>query len=248
MVQTRILVVDDEAIVAEDIRRSLENLGYSVPSVESSGEAAIKKVEENNPDLVLMDIMLNGEMDGIQAASHIRSRFNIPVVYLTAYSDEKILERAKITEPFGYIFKPFKERELQINIEIALYKHKMEMQLRKNKEFYESVLEGIVTGVWVTDNMNTIIYANKGMERIGIPPSQIVGLIDVDFLKFVKPYYMKARESLEPFFYEAVPFVSPKEGPKYYSGWFIPRIKDKKFNGMICMIENISKQTQVEKT
>jgi len=126
MAQIQILVVEDEIIVAEDIRRSLKNLGYNVPSVVSSGEAAIKKAQENNPDLVLMDIMLHGEMDGIAAAGIIRSKFDIPIVYLTAYSDNKILERAKITEPFGYIIKPFNERELAINIEIAIYKHRME--------------------------------------------------------------------------------------------------------------------------
>ncbi|MCZ7357069.1 MAG: response regulator [Candidatus Methanoperedens sp.] len=247
MVKTRILVVEDEVIVAEDIRRSLQSLGYDVPAIESYGPEAIEKAEKYRPDLVLMDIMLRGEMDGIQAATQIHSRFDIPVVYLTAYSDEKILERAKITDPFGYIIKPFKERELKINIEIALYKHNMEMQLRKSREFYESVLEGIITGVWVTDSSDVIVYANKGMEAIGITPLQIVGSTDVDFLKFVKPYYLKARETLQPFSYEAVPFVSAKAGTKYYSGWFIPRIKDGKFNGMICTIENISKQTQVEK-
>ncbi len=244
MVETHILVVEDEVIVAEDIRRSLQNLGYNVPAVVSSGKDAIKKVEESRPDLVLMDIMLHGDMDGIEASGQIRSRFNVPVVYLTAYSDERILERAKISEPFGYIIKPFKERELQINIEIALYKHRVETELRESKDFFESVLEGIVNGVWVTDRNDVIVYANKGMR--GIEPSrQIVGVKDVDFLEFVRPYYQKAKESLQPFYYQAVPFVSPK-GQNYHSGWLIPRIKDKKFNGMICTIESIPKHTQVE--
>src|SRR3989337_1291461 len=119
----KILVVEDESIVAEDIRKSLLNMGYSVPSIASSGEEAIKKASEHKPDLVLMDIMLEGEIDGIKAADIIRSSSDIPVIFQTAYSDDKILARAKITEPFGYIIKPFKERELRINIKIALYKH-----------------------------------------------------------------------------------------------------------------------------
>jgi CheY-like chemotaxis protein len=102
----------------------------------------------------------------IEAAKQIRSRFNIPVVYLTAYSDEKILNRAKLTEPFGYIIKPFKERELKMNIEIALYKHKMETLLKESKEFYESVLEGIVNGIWVTDknDVNSYMKENLGLK------------------------------------------------------------------------------------
>ena len=107
MAKIQILVVEDESIVARDIQKTLQNLGYDVPCVVSSGEAAIQKAEENRPDLVLMDIVLKGKMDGIEAAEQICSRFNIPIVYLTAYTDDKMLARAKITEPFGYIVKPF---------------------------------------------------------------------------------------------------------------------------------------------
>jgi two-component system, response regulator PdtaR len=128
MTNTRIMIVEDEWTVAEDIKISLQSLGYTVTSITSSGEEAIQKAEEDRPDLVLMDIVLQGEMDGIEAANQIRSRFNIPIVYLTAYADEKILERAKITEPFGYIVKPFINEDLKIAIEIALYKHKAEKE------------------------------------------------------------------------------------------------------------------------
>lgn len=126
----QILVVEDELITGMDIQNRLKILGYNVPAVVSSGEEAIKKVKENNPDLVLMDINLNDKMDGIEAASKIHSFSDIPVIYMTAYSDEITLGRAKITEPYAYVVKPIKERELHINIEIALFKHKiMEMRL-----------------------------------------------------------------------------------------------------------------------
>jgi len=107
MANVNVLVVEDESIVAMDIRASLIRLGYNVPAITYSGEAAIKKAGELLPDLVLMDIHLNGKMDGIEAAQQIHDRFDIPVVYLTAYSDEKTLERANVTEPFGYIIKRF---------------------------------------------------------------------------------------------------------------------------------------------
>lgn len=128
MKSTRILVVEDEAIVAMVIKKRLMNLGYSVSGVAATGKDAITKVEGTFPDLVLMDIMLKGDMDGIEAADEIRKRFSIPVVYLTAHSDENTLERAKQTEPYGYILKPFTERDLSSNIEIAIHKNLKEKQ------------------------------------------------------------------------------------------------------------------------
>jgi PAS domain S-box-containing protein len=162
----QILVVEDEIIVAEDIRRSLQSLGYAVPSVAASGEETIKMVEELHPDLVLMDIMLQGEMDGIETAEQIHSRFNIPVVYLTAYSGEEILERAKITEPFGYIIKPFKKRELHINIEIALYKHKMEKKLKESGYWMSAMLKSLGEAVMSTDKNGVIITMNPFAEAL----------------------------------------------------------------------------------
>ncbi|WBF66976.1 response regulator [Desulfovibrio subterraneus] len=124
-----ILVVDDEQIVALDIRRTLERLGYAVPAIVADGETSISKASELRPSLVLMDIRLKGEMDGIQAASIITGKLNIPVIYLTAYSDEATLERAKASNPFGFLIKPFEERELHSTIEIALLKHRSERNL-----------------------------------------------------------------------------------------------------------------------
>jgi CheY-like chemotaxis protein len=124
----RILVVEDEHIVAMGIKKMLKNLGYTVTGVASSGKDAISKAESTFPDVVLMDIMLKGDMDGVEAAKEIRERFDVPVVYLTAYSDNKILERAKKTEPFGYIVKPFDEKDLHSSIEVALHKHRTEKE------------------------------------------------------------------------------------------------------------------------
>ncbi len=128
MKNIRILVVEDEAIVAMVIKKRLVNLGYIVSGIAATGKDAITKVEGTFPDLVLMDIMLKGEIDGIEAAQQIKEQFSIPVVYLTAHSDEKTLERAKLTEPYGYIIKPFTESDLTSNIEIAIHKHIREME------------------------------------------------------------------------------------------------------------------------
>ncbi len=131
MTNARIMIVEDEWIAAEDTRNSLQNLGYSVSSLASTGKEAIQKAKEDKPDLVLTDIVLEGEMDGIEVAKQIYSSFDIPFIYLTAYADDKILERIKITEPFGYIVKPFTNEDLKIAIELALYKHKAEGKRRK---------------------------------------------------------------------------------------------------------------------
>jgi|SRR5665811_1341725 len=164
MVKNKIMIVEDEIIVAEHIRRSLQNMGYSVTSITSSGAKAIKIVEDNNPDLVLMDIILGGEMDGIETAKLIRSRFNIPVVFLTAFSDEKILERAKITEPFGYIIKPFNDTDLRINIEIALYKHTMEKELKDSEQWLTATLKCLGEAVITTDIKGKIKSINPFAE------------------------------------------------------------------------------------
>lgn len=122
----QILIVEDESIVAEDIKATVQKMGYSVAGVVSSGEDAVKEAEAKRPNLILMDIMLRGEMNGIEAAGKIRSSQSIPVIYLTAYADDKIIQEAKLTEPFGYITKPFENRELHSSIEMALYKHQIE--------------------------------------------------------------------------------------------------------------------------
>ena len=116
-------------------------MGYQVLGIVDNGEEAVEKAGETTPNLILMDIVLKGEMDGIEAAQEIRERYNIPIIYLTAYSDEKTLQRAKVTEPFGYVLKPFEDREIQSAIEMALYKHQMELKLKESEEKYRKLIE-----------------------------------------------------------------------------------------------------------
>ncbi|AFY31511.1 ATP-binding protein [Calothrix sp. PCC 7507] len=127
----KILVVEDERIIAFDIKNCLEKSGYTVPAIAAYGEQAIAKAGEFHPDLVLIDVMLKGNMSGIEAAAEISSRFNIPIIYLTAYSDASNLQKAKITQPLGYILKPFVETQLITTIEIALSRHQAEVVIRE---------------------------------------------------------------------------------------------------------------------
>lgn len=128
----KILVVEDERIIAMDIRNSLMRMGYEVLGIVSSGEKALEKVQQVKPDLVLMDIVLKGDMDGIEAGEKILHEFNIPVVYLTSHTDPSTLERATKTNPFGYVVKPFEERDLHTTLEIALSRAQVEAEMTKN--------------------------------------------------------------------------------------------------------------------
>lgn len=161
MEEARILVAEDESIVALGIQSALERLGYSVPAVVSSGEKAIEKIPEIKPDLVLMDIMLRGDMDGVEAAEHIRTHFHIPVIYLTAYADIDTLKRAKITEPCGYILKPFQERDLQITIELALYRYKMRRKVEESEKWLFTTLRSIGDAVIATDPEGRVKFMNS---------------------------------------------------------------------------------------
>lgn len=137
----KVLVVEDESIVSKDIQNSLVNLGYTVVGSAATGERAIELANEVKPDIVLMDIMLKGTMNGIEAADNIRKNLRIPIIFLTAYTDDATLSKAKITEPFGYIIKPFKEIDLHTNIEMAIYKHAKEVEVLKEMDLLHSIVE-----------------------------------------------------------------------------------------------------------
>lgn len=141
MAKINVLVVEDESIVSKDIQHSLKKLGYNVVGAASTGEKAIELAAEMKPDIVLMDIMLKGELTGIDAAEAIRKTSKIPVVYLTAYADEGTLAKAKVTEPYGYIIKPFKEIDIHTSIEMAIYKHQKESEVLKERDLLFSLVE-----------------------------------------------------------------------------------------------------------
>ncbi|MDQ3830199.1 MAG: response regulator, partial [Candidatus Tectomicrobia bacterium] len=166
MTRPQIMVVEDESIVAEDMKAMLEGFGYTVPVVAFSGEEAVKKAFDTHPDLVLMDIVLKGQMSGVEAVERIRSRCNIPVVYVTAYADEKTVRRAKATQPFGYILKPFDARELQTAIEIALYKHQMEKKLHEREQRLSLTLRSIDDAIITTDSRGRVTFMNPRAEAL----------------------------------------------------------------------------------
>jgi len=162
----RVLVVEDESVVSKDIQESLKSLGYKVCGTAFAGEEAIAKAESLQPDLVLMDIVLKGDIDGVEAAETIRSRLHIPVIYLTAYSDEHTLNRAKVTEPSGYILKPFDERELHTTIEVAMYRHTMQKRLRESERWFGTTLRSIGDAVIATNTKGRVTFMNPVAELL----------------------------------------------------------------------------------
>jgi two-component system, response regulator PdtaR len=174
MVNGNILVVEDERITAKDIKRSLEKVGYHVPATASTGEDAIKFSEKYKPDLVLMDIKLEGEVDGIDAAETITSKFSIPVIYLTSYSDKSTVERAKTTnpsafilkEPFGFLHKPFEENELYTAIDIILKRNNNVDRLKNQDKLLASILKTISDGVIAIDSDERVKFMNFAAENI----------------------------------------------------------------------------------
>lgn len=184
----KILMVEDEVITALDIKRSLENLGFEVLPIEDTGKNAICKVEKLKPDLILMDIVLKGELDGIETTKLIKKRFDIPIIYLTAYSDKTTFERAKLTEPYGFIVKPAGIYELKCNIENAFYKYELEKKLKKQADLLNLTHDAII----VHDMQDRITFWNHGAEeRYGWSEEEVLGKVTHDLLKTEFPDSLK---------------------------------------------------------
>jgi PAS domain S-box-containing protein len=185
--RAQVLIVEDERLIGLDIQRTLERQGYPVVGLASRGEHAIEMAREGRPDVVLMDIRLKGDVDGIYAAREIRQRFDIPVIFLTAHADEATLQRAVATDAFGYLLKPFQERELFSTIEIVCFKHRLEKQLRDNQQWLATTLESIGDGIIATDEHGCIRLMNPVAERLtgwthsaalGQPLSAVLTVVD----------------------------------------------------------------------
>lgn len=176
MAQTNVLVVEDESIVSKDIQMSLKKLGYNVVGAAATGEKAVELALRARPDIILMDIMLKGEMNGIEAATRIRNETSIPVIFLTAYADESTLNKAKVTQPYGYIIKPFKEIDIHTTIEMALYKHKKEAEVIKERDLLYNLAEGLGS------KTKEIIFVKNKSRQVKVYTS------DIYFVEALKDY------------------------------------------------------------
>jgi PAS domain S-box-containing protein len=179
----RILLVEDERIVAMDLQARLQRLGYAVAGIASTGEEAIKAATDTRPDLALVDVRLKGEMDGIEVAGQFRKRLGVPVIFLTAYADADTVERAKKTEPLGYLIKPFQEEELITSIELALHNFSMELKLREGEERYRDLFENANDVIFSLDLSGNFRSVNKATERVtGYSRGELLGLNIADLV------------------------------------------------------------------
>ena len=259
MEKARILIVEDETIIAMEIASQLQSLGYEVISIVDTGEKAIQKAEEDKPDLILMDIRIKGEMDGIETAEIIRSQFGIPVVFSTAYANEERLDRAKLTQPFGYLLKPIQERDLKVTLEMALYVAKVETERRKaeeallkNQELLKTTLESTADGILVVGVKGNVLHTNARFAEIWRIPKTILDSRDsntllefvlsqlVDpkgFLKKVKHLYETSEED-----FDTLKFIDGR----YIERFSRPLIQNDTVVGRVWSFRDITKQKQAE--
>ncbi len=182
MCKKRILVVEDERLIAEDIKRTLGYLNYDVLDTVSSGEEAVEKSQALKPDLILMDIMLEGKMTGIQAAEKIHILSQTPIIFLTAYSQDKTIQEAIVAEPYGYILKPFEERELHATIEMAFYKHKMQQKLRENEKKYRDIFENANEAICVIQDELIKFYNPMTSKYFGFSEEELNSMKFIEFV------------------------------------------------------------------
>jgi len=254
--KTKVLLVEDEVIIARDIHHMLTNTGYDVVAVVNTASEAIKKAKELKPDVVLMDIMLEGKRAGVEAASYIYFNLNIPIIYMTAYTDQITVEQAKKSEPFGYLLKPFEERELRTTIEVALYKFKMENRLKEREQWLSTILTSIREGVIATDAHGRITFMNPlavkltgwpEAKALGQPLSKVVKIIDETTQKAIKIPLKDIRSGSQFVFPPRCLLVHPK-GHLIPIAPLVAPIENEKqiISGVVLTLADITAQRKAE--
>jgi len=263
MEKAKILIVEDEAIIAMEIESQLQSLGYKVTSIVDTSEKAIEKAEKDKPDLILMDIRIKGEMDGIDTAESIRSQFSIPVIFSTAYLDQERIERAKITMPFGYVLKPMQERDLKVTLEMALYVAKVEGKRKRTEEtlrFERNRAQQYlnVAGVLLIalDQNGIITTVNpKGCEILGYEEEEIIGhnwfddFLPNEGIQNVKKVFKQIiAGEIEPVEYYENP-IARRDGSQCFIAWHNSILRDNKGRiiGLFSSGEDITKRKETEK-
>jgi len=255
MEKARILIVEDEAIIAMEVESQLQSLGYDVTSIVDTGVKAIKKAEEDKPDIILMDIRIKGKMDGIGAAEAIRSQFGIPVIFSTAYLDEERIEQAKITMPFGYVLKPIQERDLRVTLEMALYVAKVDIKRKLIEGRYMNLVNILDSGVAVyqviNDGTSGSDYIIKSFNRYALEHEEktldeIIGKSLKDLRPTIDEFglidtFRKVWQTGEPAFFPAKVYVDEK-----YSHYYENRVFRLPSGEIVAIYDDVTKQKQAD--
>ena len=253
----QILIVEDDSDVVGYIEHLLKSLGYGVCAVVSSGEAAMQKAAEAHPDLALIDMMLAGDIDGIAVAQQMRARFNIPVVYLTAYVDQRLLQRAQIAEPFGYVLKPFAERRLHLNIEIALYRHEMERRVKESEQWFSTILRSVGDAVIATDENERVQFINSVAEDLtgwqqeeafGKDLGEVFNVISEETDTPIQTHIMEALQSGIIVGLAEPNILAARDGKKTPIDYSAAPIRNDKKNttGVVLVFRNITRRKEAE--
>lgn len=232
MRKTKILVVEDEVIIGMEIADRLKAMNYEIIKIVRNGEDALKAATSLKPDIILMDIMIDGSIDGIETTKNIRKEIDVPVIYLTANTDKSTLERAKVSDAFGYLVKPFEEKELNTTIEMALYKHKMELKLKRSKERFQSLVENSLIGIFRFSKDGTIYHVNSTFKKL-LGYESTNELLNLSFDKFLFEGKVKQDEMLKK--------LNEEGSLSKYRVLFLTRDKKKllvNFNGSRIRINN----------
>jgi PAS domain S-box-containing protein/putative nucleotidyltransferase with HDIG domain len=251
MSRKRILIVEDEGVVALDIKNRLGYLGYDAVASVRSGEEAVAAAGALAPDLALMDIRLEGAMDGVDAALEIKRRFDIPIVYITGNADEATLKRAQVAGPFGYILKPFEDRELHITIQMALYKHALESRLVERERLLSTTLESIGEAVLTVDAGGLVQYLNPVGERLlGVDMAQALGRPLADIFKVEEqcPPHCRAQVATGNGRRPDCQILSTGDGRQLYIEKTITQIQSESGNGSgsVLVVRDISARVRAE--
>ena len=247
--ERKIVIVEDEGLIAADLQGRLERAGYQVPGVAASGGEALEVIRAQSPDLVLMDIRLAGEMDGIQVADKVRNDFDIPVVYLTAYEDRQTLQRASQTQAFGYIKKPIASASLQGSIEMAISKHRHERYLREQRDWLSASFSAVPNAVLVTDGSGHICYLNRVAEELtGRVADDALGCPSAELLAFTRQDGQPVEDLVPVAMLQGTPVSFPADiwlhgaGGKRRAieGTAVPRWQDGRIQGVVVVFQDIT--------
>jgi PAS domain S-box-containing protein len=253
-----ILIVEDERIVALDIRQSLKSLGYNVVGIASTGEKALELAKDYQPDLILMDIMLKGEMDGISTAELINIDLSVPIIYLTAYADENTIERAKVTAPFGYLLKPFEIKELHTTIEMALYNHRLETKLKESERWLYTTLRSVNDAMVATEADGKIKFINPAAEKLtgwleyeaaGKDPSEVVIIENEQTGEMFESIVQKVLHEKRTISYNSNVCIKNKIGTRKYVTASASPIAgvNREVLGVVVTINDITEQRQADR-
>jgi CheY-like chemotaxis protein/signal transduction histidine kinase len=247
--ERKIVIVEDEGLIAADLQERLEREGYQVPGIASTGGGALQLVRAESPDLILMDIRLAGDLDGIQVADKVRREFDIPVVYLTAYEDRETLQRASQTQAFGYIKKPIAPASLQGSIEMAISKHRHERYLRQQRDWLSASFSAVPDAVVVTDGSGRVCYLNPGAEQLtGCEVDNALGRPSAELLRFAYRDGQRVEDPVPVAMLQRGPVTLPADiwlqGPSEtrlaIEGTVTPRLQEGRIEGVVVVFQDVT--------